>query len=279
MLMNVEEAVEKYGVSVGTDSEGFLIDPSGKPVSSIGKIGGSKWQPRRTEHGAVQEDNVLVEFNTHPAKSGDEFVNNVRLVLCDLDEIIKPLDLSVDFCATKVFSPEELDHPMARLAGCDPDFDPYELSVNEPPDYESLPIRSAGGHVHVAWNRNHNDDMEVPEFCKYLDLFLGVPSILLDPDKERRALYGKAGCHRPKMLEIGDPYDGVEYRSLSSFWLKSDEYIKWIFENTVNALDLFKTSPFESVEKLGAREIINSSNKKEAESLIRNFNIPLPVGA
>ena len=31
-----------------------------------------------------------------------------------------------------------------------------------------------------------------------MDLFLGVPSILIDPDTERRKMYGKAGDYRLK---------------------------------------------------------------------------------
>ena len=31
---------------------------------------------------------------------------------------------------------------------------------------------------------------------KYMDVFLGVPSVIKDKDTKRRSLYGKAGCFR-----------------------------------------------------------------------------------
>ena len=31
---------------------------------------------------------------------------------------------------------------------------------------------------------------------KLLDIFLGIPSVIIDPDKKRRKLYGKAGAFR-----------------------------------------------------------------------------------
>lgn len=56
-------------------------------------------------------------------------------------------------------------------------------------------------------------EMTVP----LIDLFCGIPSVLVDRDENarfRRHLYGKAGeCRLPKY--------GIEYRTLSNFWLKS----------------------------------------------------------
>ncbi len=63
------------------------------------------------------------------------------------------------------------------------------------------------------------------QLVKQLDYFLGIPSLLLDKDEERRHLYGKAGAFRPK------PY-GVEYRVLSNFWLKSPELMRWVYNTT-----------------------------------------------
>ena len=31
---------------------------------------------------------------------------------------------------------------------------------------------------------------------KYMDAFLGIPSVVKDKDKKRRSLYGEAGCFR-----------------------------------------------------------------------------------
>jgi hypothetical protein len=50
-----------------------------------------------------------------------------------------------------------------------------------------------------------------------MDLIVGIPSVLIDRDKnakERRKLYGRAGDFRYQ------PH-GIEYRTLSNFWIKS----------------------------------------------------------
>jgi len=58
-----------------------------------------------------------------------------------------------------------------------------------------------------------------------MDLYLGVPSVLMDKGELRKQLYGKAGAYRMK------PY-GVEYRTLSNFWIFSDTTIGWVWDNT-----------------------------------------------
>jgi len=50
-------------------------------------------------------------------------------------------------------------------------------------------------HVHIGYE-NPNDDTN-RELAKAMDLFLGVPSILMEPNNERRAVgYGQAGNYR-----------------------------------------------------------------------------------
>ena len=88
---------------------------------------------------------------------------------------------------------------------------------NNPPSLDGTNLRSCGGHLHIGFDRAKNDMMARPHLVRILDLVAGVPSIIIDKDKDRRKLYGKAGAHRPKMIEAGDPYDGVEYRTLSNF--------------------------------------------------------------
>ncbi len=57
-----------------------------------------------------------------------------------------------------------------------------------------------------------------------MDAVLGIPAILLDDGLLRKQLYGKAGAFRPKEY-------GVEYRSLSNFWVFSPEIIKELLRN------------------------------------------------
>lgn len=78
---------------------------------------------------------------------------------------------------------------------CDPDYCIYTEKQNEKPkDADTTNIRSAGFHIHVGY-----DNPEVDRSLRllfYLDAYLGLPSILIDKDVQRRTLYGKAGCFR-----------------------------------------------------------------------------------
>jgi len=71
--------------------------------------------------------------------------------------------------------------------------------------------RFAAGHIHVGY-----DTSTVPPdiMAKFLDLSLGLSTLHLDKQGARRQFYGVPGLFRAK------PY-GVEYRTLSNFWLRS----------------------------------------------------------
>ena len=125
--------------------------------------------------------------------------------------------------------------------GCDPDYNAYTGELNPSPA-QQVDFRTASGHVHIGWRDDNIDPLDPIHFAecqmvvKELDWALGVPSILYEPiisGKQRRNLYGKAGAFRPKSY-------GVEYRVLSNWWLKSDEAILWIYENSMAAMNNIK---------------------------------------
>lgn len=219
---------------VGSDPEAFIRDSSGELVSAIGLIPGTKSTPHPTPHGSIQHDNILAEFNSKPAKSLDEFINNHNLIISDLKEVLTPLNLNLDFIASALASDELLSDPIARVAGCESDYDAWRLCVNESASsaYAFGNVRAAGGHLHISFDQAFNDPMARIKMVRALDLVLGVPSVIHDPDDVRRTLYGKAGAFRPKdtLLETPDPYDGVEYRTLSNFWLRSNELMAFVYK-------------------------------------------------
>jgi len=58
---------------IGADPEVFITNEKGDIISGIGLIGGTKKEPRKVSCGAVQEDNVLGEFNITAASSRSAF--------------------------------------------------------------------------------------------------------------------------------------------------------------------------------------------------------------
>lgn len=266
-------------VSIGTDPEVFLAE-NNAIISAIGLVGGSKTDPLKVDGGALQEDNVLAEFNIDPATDADQFVRNIRHVMEQLQAKVGP-KRSLVIQSSHEFTREFLNAagPKALEFGCDPDYSAYTLNVNDSPDSAST-LRTAGGHVHACFNVQdpHIDPFKA---ALMMDLHLGVPSILLDGDTRRRELYGKAGACRPKLREVGDAYDGVEYRSLSNFWLKSDDLIRWVYQNTADAINSMNTftQMLKIVPPEAIRETINSGDRDLAQEIVDTLGIRLPAAA
>lgn len=249
-------------VLIGADPELFCVS-NGKVVPSIGLLPGTKEQPHRTEHGWVQPDNVLAEYNIPPAGSRDEFLRSIRNVERDLSAFVGTVVLS-----SYRFSDEELRAagPGAFVFGCDPDYSAWMGGAPNPrPNPRRVGgLRTAGGHIHVGCDVAKERPLEV---VRAMDVLLGLPSVLLDDDTDRRSVYGKAGAFRAK------PY-GVEYRTLSNFWLKTDESVLWAYDRTMQALaELEACSAF--AEQFGEQiqAAINTSNADLAKELLHNYDL------
>lgn len=266
-------AVIGKNILVGSDPEIFLIDKTGNIVSSIDKIGGSKWSPRDLGDGfAVQEDNVLAEINIPPADTEDRFVLHIQRGIQLLKEALPSDNLDLLIKASGFVPARELKDPRALIFGCDPDFNAWRNGeANSPPQADNPKLRSAGGHLHVGYELKKSVSKEEVDrnIVKWMDYYLGVPSIVMDTDTERRKLYGKAGAFRHKGY-------GVEYRTLSSFWLASENTMRWAFRQTKKAVERASKSEFIDPE-LGFKiqSIINSSNKIGAESFVAHHNLEL----
>lgn len=129
-------------------------------------------------------------------------------------------------------------------------------------------LRSCGGHIHVGYTNPDDNTSEMLIRC--LDLYLGVPSILLDNDTERRKLYGKAGAFRFKDY-------GIEYRTLSNFWIQSEELVNWAWNNTMSAIDYLNKGNILCIEY--NEDIVKCINRQDIESakeIIEKYKIQLP---
>lgn len=214
----------------------ILVDEE-EIVSAYGLIPGTKKEPFPVKDGAVQVDGTALEFNITPAETSEEFVHNIDSVLSQLKTMI-PLEYSFSENITTIFNniytfPEE-----ARRIGCDPDYNAYTEKQNLPYNEHQLgTMRFVGGHIHIGWTEN-TDPLEYSHFlsccqiAKQMDYFLLLPSLLFDTDKQRKNYYGQPGTFRPK------PY-GVEYRSLSNFWLHDKKLTKMIFDQAIKGVNLY----------------------------------------
>ena len=248
---------------LGADPELFLVNTNGKYISAIGKIGGTKQHPLIiSDNGhAVQEDNVACEFNIPPCESANDFIEAINFSLDYLKEKVKEQGLSLSITASAGFDAEELNHPKAREFGCEPDYNAWTKRINPRPHARNKTLRSAGGHIHIE------TELEPFHVAKCFDLVVVIPSLSLDDDIQRRDLYGKAGSCRIKSY-------GVECRSLSNFWLASNELKKWVWDKTQATLEFAKSGyKFSREEGQKIQACINNSNIGLMYEILQEYNL------
>lgn len=247
-------------ILLGADPEVF-ISKGGIPHSAYGMIPGTKLEPFKVPDGAVQIDGTALEFNINPAETVTQWTHNLNSVLKTLRSMVPP-EYSLDYKASVHYDWDYLQGQpeKARELGCDPDYNAYTKAVNPRPN-AATDLRTAAGHIHIGWTQDEevmgqNHFNMCCDLVKQLDFYLGIPSITLDTDTERRKLYGAAGAFRPKSY-------GVEYRVLSNFWLQSDAYMEWVFTQTHRAIkDLMEGNFFFKKYGYTGRDCLfyNSSN-------------------
>lgn len=266
--------------SIGSDQEHVVRDANGNLKSAIGIVNGSKEAKLDLGDGvSVFFDNVMAECNIKPAYSKKEFIENIRICTQKYAKNIRPNVLCIESSAT--YPDAELEHDEAWKFACTPDFCAYDLIQREPPVCDPNTIggfRSAGGHIHLSGEGHpFNTDMGKINVIRMVDLLIGVPSMLIDNSESsisRRRLYGAAGSHRPV-----EAHGGVEYRSLSNFWLKSPELAEWIYDCCDLAIDL-AVDQYEKVEELysfeDVKSAINDNNQAKIKSLMKVIKKLMP---
>lgn len=250
-------------IKVGADPELFLVDYSGKFISSVGLIGGTKEHPLPIDDKGhcLQEDNVSVEFNIAPASSKQDFINSLTFVLDEIESRASSMQLLTAIVPAAEFDFDQLQTPQAMTFGCEPDYNAWTGDVNPAPYCDNMQLRSAGGHIHVGYKNPTKKSQR--ELVKAMDIFLGVPSAELDPDNMRRQLYGKPGAMRFKKY-------GAEYRTLSNFWIKTKELQEWAYDQTMRAIDFLNNGG--TIDPADNAAIYHAImfNDKQAQALVYN---------
>lgn len=259
--------------TLGTDTELFgKSNTQAVHKALCGLIGGTKDNPMPVEGlppgFALQEDNVAVEFNIPPASNAHEFDIYIDAIIKHTTKVLNKIGMSISADVAVSFDMMELLHPTAMRFGCEPDYSAWTNKENPRPYCADESLRTAGGHIHVG------SDANMIQGVQLMDLFLGVPSVLLDKAEgsiRRREMYGKAGAMRPK------PY-GWEYRVLSNYWVFNSALRNWVFTNTKRAVEMTDRL---NIGKRRATEIQNCINKGDeavARHLISEYEIAMPRG-
>ena len=264
--------MSKYKVMLGSDPELLLkktINGNTKPFPIIGLIGHGKKDPLHIDDSGfrtLQEDNVALEYTTHPTSTLEDWVEEQSNMYNHAVEIANGFDLEVALgVASLNFNPKMLKSIQASTFGCDATWNAYTNSENPPPS-ASGNVRSVGGHVHISYE-NPNDEMSM-ELTKLLDvLYLENYNTLSGSgEKDRRDLYGKAGEIRLKTY-------GFEWRVPSSNWVHNKSKIEKIWSIVEEAFKLYDQGfrfNMKYVENIDSKITNGDRNGNRSAFIIKN---------
>ena len=244
---------------IGTDIECFIVNNQNKAINAFNYVKGTKEFPFEWKRGFFTSlDCVLMEYNTPPTTELNIFKRDILDSISYLNTLIEESkSLHISFFPSYELSEDQLFNPESKIFGCTPDFNAWTENINSTVSGDDTNLRSAGLHLHFDCNPE-----DVIPLIKNLDMFLGIPALVLEPENERRNIYGKAGAFRETRY-------GCEYRHLSS-WFQQEQYLDFIFKNSKKAFEYTQKG---FVADRNIESIINNKDLKTAKEIIKEFNL------
>ena len=187
-------------------------------IPCVGLFPGTKAKPFTPDEWpkgyAIQEDNVMLEYNIPPTSSLEAFNGTMRTV----KKLVKGICMSQELVPVwnrpeHEFKKIDLESPQATMFACDPDMDAYTGGTQR----DALPnfgnYRTCGGHIHIGGDFNCPDFVAVLFLELVMAFYIGG-HFIHDPASQRSKWYGRPGIFRTKSY-------GIEYRTLSNGWANS----------------------------------------------------------
>ena len=239
----------QYDVTLGCDPEFFFEGARGKttgaekvlpeaglvyPPGTTGKRDGDYTSCGGVAASKIVIDGVQAELNPRPNTCRANLANEISACFRQLHKELEKngSKIGVSFKPLVNITQKELDSlsEKSKTFGCAPSTNLYQHAESkitvDPKKYRK---RSAGGHIHLGAVGGYGDGVKnalanVDEMVYMLDIIVGNTSVLLDRNPnnvERRKVYGRAGEYRSKSY-------GIEYRTLSNYWLQSYQLMSFV---------------------------------------------------
>lgn len=255
MPLHETRHIKKGDPFLGSDPEIFLKD--GDQIVGSEKV----IPPQGLGVNAVVRDGVQAELHPIPYVCRANLANSLSICFRTLLDHLKMVP-TMSVCLTPVVTLSEAEFaqlsPESRVLGCQPSLNLYDpqATVNVPPGY---PVRSAGGHIHIGLNGGDprysiytkwGKGDHAKQLVQLMDILVGNTCVLIDRDPraaERREFYGRAGEYRL-------PSHGVEYRTLSNFWLQGHELLSLIGGLTKLAVGILASTDQGVYQKTGKKD-------------------------
>lgn len=228
-------ALSPVSVMYGSDPEGFF-EKAGRIIGSE-KVIPKEGISFLSTYGIRQNPEVVIDgiqFEMHPAPAATTWGLGAGVGSCfrTLRERLRDYPgTSINYKGLVEVTREEIDalSDESQVLGCQPSKNAYRdrpILV----DGKTYLKRSAGGHLHFDLTKLPKIfGPEVDErrhLVIVVDTLVGNQAVLLDQQggmAERRENYGRAGEYRDDK-----PY-GVEYRTLSNFWIRNFALMDFVF--------------------------------------------------
>lgn len=257
-------------VILGCDPELFIEDKHGV-VGSEAVVPKGGLCVDEKGNSRVIRDGVQVEFNPLPKTCRQLLASELARCFRSLDEQTCGKDIKVSSSVVVEMAKstfDKLQDENAKKFGCAKSYNTYktkkasEIKV-DPSKYLK---RGAGGHIHLGYGRSKTLKAVLTNYktiVPLMDIIVGNTCVLLDTDpanKERRKNYGRAGEYRK-------PKHGLEYRTLSNFWLRHYSLMSLVFGLSKFAVNV----ALEGLED----EFFSRVNMKYIEKAINNNDFTL----
>lgn len=215
---------EHSGKVIGSEK---VLDPAGLIYAAAqGSPAGGSYNG-----GRLVLDGVQAELNPNAYQCRAYLGNEISLAFRSLRQhLAGKAGVSVSFNGVVEIDKEELASlsEKSRTLGCAPSLNVYDSKASIKVNPKTYQTRSAGGHIHLGLTNIVSVDGPMwkrrQDLVPILDAILGNTCVMLDRDPlaaERRKVYGRAGEHRL-------PPHGLEYRTLSNFWLRSYQLMSFV---------------------------------------------------
>lgn len=276
---------------LGCDPELFVAGADGNV------IGAEKFMPEaglqtRHSNGVIYGgksniviDGVQIEFHTSATSCRANIANEIAATfrtlkahLAERKDGSRPI-----FDAVVKVSKKEMESlsDKSRELGCAPSLNFNDAKATISASAKTSLTRAAGGHIHFGLSGDYPTNsllwppgVKFQEMVPVCNMMLGIPGVLIDRDPEaatRRKTYGRAG-------EFRLPNHGLEYRTLSNFWLRSYQLFSIVFGLAKQVVGIMCTYPND--QKLveiyswdARKEFLNLVDQKKVAEVINTNDL------
>jgi len=275
----MDTVYSKRGLTLGCDPEFFFKNNKGV-VEGAEKVLPKNGIESRAKSKIII-DGVQAELNPIPYECRANLGNEISRCFQELQKVVTQNGkVDVNFEQVVKVTKKELCSlsKKSRVFGCGPSKNitkgqKTKITV-DPAKYS---MRSAGGHIHLGskyFTENEKEQKDRQErVIAMMDIIVGNTCVLIDRDsyaRERRRIYGRAGEYRT-------PKYGVEYRTLSNFWLQSYQLMSLVMGLTRLAFDIVSSSnkdhDYEAaiLKNVVRTSIVRAINNNDSELAWNNF--------